>query len=57
MSHLLDSYPDRPRPATSPPVVYDWAESDLPRAAWIEPIELDEDTAKALLRHDLARDT
>ena len=56
MSHLLDNYPDRPEPATSPHVVYDWADSDPPRTQWAEPVTLDEPTAKALLRHELARD-
>ena len=56
MSHLLDNYPDRPEPATLPPVVYDWVESDPPRTEWPEPVTLDEPIAKALLCHDLARD-
>ena len=55
MSHLLDSYPDRPEPAT-PPMFDHWEETDPPVTEWSEPITLDEPTAKALLRHDHARD-
>ncbi len=35
---------------------YDWDETDRPLTEWSEPITLDEPTAKALLRHDRARD-
>ena len=56
MSHLQDSYPNRPEPATLSPLVYDWVESDPPRTEWTEPVMLEEAIAKALLRHDLARD-
>ncbi len=50
-------YSDRPELAAPPPVFYDRAESDPPISEWAEPVELDADTAKALLRHEMARDT
>ena len=56
MSHLLDNYPAVPEPAPPPTLVYGWIESDPSRTDWTEPVTLDEPIAKALLRHDLARD-
>ena len=45
----LDCYPDRPGPATSLAVTYDWDETDPPVTKAQEPITLDERTAKALV--------
>ena len=45
----LDCYPDRPEPATSPAVTYDWDETDPPVTKAQEPIRLDERTTKALV--------
>ena len=55
MSHYLDSFQGPPSPATPPPLAFDWEETDPPVTEPQEPVTLDEDTAKALLRHELAR--
>ncbi len=52
----LECYSRLPEPATPPTMTYDWDETDPPVTEWSEPITLDEPTAKALLRHDQARD-
>ena len=52
----LECYGPLPEPATPPPMFYDWDETDPPVTEWSEPLTLDEPTAKALLRHDHARD-
>ena len=51
----LDCFRGLPEPAIPPPVIYDWDETDPPVTEPREPVTLDEDTAKALLRYDLAR--
>ena len=51
----LDSFPDRPQPASPPVMTYDREETDPPVTEPQEPVALDQDTAKALLRHELAR--
>ena len=52
----LECYGSRPEPATPPAVTYDWEKTDPPVIEWSEPITLDEPIAKALLRHDHARE-
>ena len=52
----LDNFRGVPPPATPPALTYDWDETDPSVTEWSEPITLDGPTAKALLRHDHARD-
>ena len=52
----LECYGRLPETATAPAVVDDWEGAGPSVTEWTEPITLDEPTAKALLRHDHARD-